>query len=131
MMEIVAACEPCKRRPVGKFMPNRDAFPPIFQRLKGVFPPFVPRLRLRADGAENFSLDAYPSAAYPKGVLFGAVQIKRNYVSYHLMPVYVFPDLLDDISARLRQRMQGKSCFNFTVPDESLMTVPVGQLTCV
>ena len=29
------------------------------------------------------------------------------------MPVYVFPDLLKDISPELRKHMQGKSCFNF------------------
>ena len=29
------------------------------------------------------------------------------------MPVYMFPDLLKDISPELRKHMQGKSCFNF------------------
>jgi hypothetical protein len=30
----------------------------------------------------------------------------------------VFPDLLAGISDGLRKRMQGKSCFNFTAPDD-------------
>ena len=50
---------------------------------------------------------------YKKELFFGAAQIKKNYVSYHLMPVYMFPDLLEDVSPELRARMQGKSCFNF------------------
>ncbi len=37
-------------------------------------------------------------------MLFGAVQIKKTYVSYHLMPVYAFPVLLEKISAELTQR---------------------------
>jgi hypothetical protein len=40
------------------------------------------------------------------------VQIKKNYVIYHLMPVYLNPGLLEGMSPGLRKRMQGKSCFN-------------------
>lgn len=49
------------------------------------------------------------------------VQTKKNYVSYHLMPVYMRPELLKTLSPRLAKRMQGKSCFNFTTvdPDEA------------
>jgi len=53
-------------------------------------------------------------------LFFGAVNIKKNYVSYHHMPVYVFPELLDEISPELKKRMQGKSCFNFKKPDSEL-----------
>ncbi len=44
---------------------------------------------------------------------FGGVEVKKAYVSAHLIPVYFHPDLLNDISDGLRRRMQGKSCFNF------------------
>ncbi len=44
----------------------------------------------------------------------------KNYVSFHLFPVYMFPDLLDGISEELKARMQGKSCFNFRAPDAVL-----------
>src|SRR6185503_3265480 len=46
-----------------------------------------------------------------------AVQTRKNYVSYHLMPVYTQPALLKTLSPTLRKRMQGKSCFNFTSVD--------------
>ena len=36
------------------------------------------------------------------------------------MPVYMYPDLFDDISDVLRKRMQGKSCFNFNSSDKKL-----------
>jgi len=59
---------------------------------------------------------------------FGGVQIKKNYVSYHLMPVYAFPDLLDGLSPELKKRMQGKSCFNFKTVDKALFK-ELGALT--
>ena len=44
---------------------------------------------------------------------FGAVQRKKNYVSYHLMPLYCLPTLRERLSPDLEKHMQGKSCFNF------------------
>lgn len=55
-----------------------------------------------------------------KPLWFGAVQMRKNYVSYHLMPVYVNPRLLESVSPALKKRMQGKSCFNFNAVDETL-----------
>jgi hypothetical protein len=52
---------------------------------------------------------------------FGGVRLGKNYVSFHLMPVYARPTLLKGISPQLKKRMQGKACFNFTSVDEELM----------
>ena len=49
----------------------------------------------------------------------GGVEIKKNYVSAHVIPVYVHPDLLDGLDPALRKRMQGKSCFNFKTADDA------------
>ena len=51
---------------------------------------------------------------------FGAIQIKKNYVSYHLMPVYSHRELREKVSPDLAKRMQGKSCFNFKTPARAL-----------
>ena len=51
---------------------------------------------------------------------FGGVQKMKNYVSFHLMPVYSHPALLAKIPPDLRKRMQGKSCFNFKAEDPAL-----------
>jgi hypothetical protein len=58
----------------------------------------------------------------PQGreVWVGGVQQRKRYVSVHLMPVYVNPELLENLSPRLRSRMQGKSCFNFSRLDPEL-----------
>jgi len=63
-----------------------------------------------------------PATETSKGreVWFGAVGVRKNYVSYHLMPMYVCPDLLKKMSPELKKRMQGKSCFNFKEVDEKL-----------
>ena len=55
-------------------------------------------------------------------------EIGKAYVSYHLMPVYGCPALLDGISANLRKPMLGKSCFNFKVADDALFE-ELGWLT--
>jgi hypothetical protein len=44
---------------------------------------------------------------------FGAVKLGKAYVSFHLMPLYMSPTLEKEISASLKKRMQGKTCFNF------------------
>ena len=51
---------------------------------------------------------------------FGSIQIRKNYVSYHLMPVYSHRELREKVSPGLAKRMQGKSCFNFKTPDPAL-----------
>jgi hypothetical protein len=94
-----------------------DEFLAVFAQLKGIIEPHVDGLVVTVDTSDNYALDAPPSAAQPTGQFFGGVQIKKNYVSYHLMPVYVYPNLLDGLPDRLRRRMQGKSCFNFTALD--------------
>jgi hypothetical protein len=36
------------------------------------------------------------------------------------MPLYWEPSLAQGISANLKKRMQGKTCFNFSAPDAAL-----------
>jgi hypothetical protein len=55
-----------------------------------------------------------------KPLFFGGVREGKNYVSFHLLPVYAFPELLRSLSPALKKRMQGKACFNFTAPDPAL-----------
>lgn len=55
-----------------------------------------------------------------KGEFFGAAEIKKNYVSFYLMPIYCFPELAANISPELKKRMQGKSCFNFKKREPAL-----------
>lgn len=94
-------------------MTGETEFSAVFKELKKILKPYGPKLTITADTPEAYSLDGPYSEKWKKAVFFGAVQIKKNYVSFYLMPVYMFPELLKDVSPELKKHMQGKSCFNF------------------
>lgn len=102
-------------------MPGPTDFPAVFQRLKSILQPYAPRLVVKADQETTYYLDTAVMMPNKTPLFFGAAQVKKNYVSFHLFPVYMYPELLDGISPALRKRMQGKSCFNFTKVDEPLL----------
>jgi len=82
--------------------------------------PYGQSLLVQSDEPGKLYIDTHHMMKNGKPLFFGAVQTTKNYVSYHLMPVYVNPGLLDSLSPAMRRRMQGKSCFNFKVIDEAL-----------
>jgi hypothetical protein len=92
--------------------PQTD-FPLVFEKLKAILKPYAKNLTITADTPNGYSLDGPYSEKYKKAIFFGAAQIKKNYVSFYLMPVYMFPELLKGMSPELKKHMQGKSCFNF------------------
>ena len=110
-------------------MPSDREFPIVFDELKKILKPYAPKLTVTADTPEAYSLDGHYSEKWKKAVFFGAAQIKKNYVSFYLMPVYMFPDLLKDISPELKKHMQGKSCFNFKRVEHDLFN-ELASLTC-
>lgn len=83
--------------------------------------PLEGALVLKADQPGRYYLDTYRRRADGYVFAFGGVEIKKNYVSYHLVPVYEHPALLEGISQGLLKRMQGKSCFNFTTLEPDLL----------
>lgn len=83
-------------------------------------------LVVQTDTAAEYSLVTKKPSPFPqhKGnpMWFGAVKRGKAYVSFHLMPLYMSPKLDGQISAALKKRMQGKTCFNFkTVPEPELI----------
>jgi hypothetical protein len=100
---------------------NSPEFLELFSFLREMMRVYEPRLKVVHDEPGNYYLNGSFSEKYQKEYYFGAVTIQKRYVSYYLMPVYMFPELLDDISPELKKRMQGKSCFNFTRLDKKLM----------
>ncbi len=99
---------------------DESRFPDVFEQLKGILQPFQDDLLLKKDTDREYALDTPYSEKWKRELMFGAVQIQKRYVSFHLFPVYMFPDLLDGLSDGSRKRMQGKSCFNFTRVDPEL-----------
>lgn len=93
---------------------------PVFHELKSILAPYAKTLDAKKDDESELYLDTKHIQANKKPLFFGAVQLKKSFVSFHLMPVYLKPELLDAISPELKARMQGKSCFNFKEVDKPL-----------
>ena len=94
-------------------MSAHNEFPIVFEQLKNILKPYAPDLTVKADTPDSYYLDGPYSEKWKKELFFGSAQIKKNYVSFYLMPVYMYPELLGDVSPELKKHMQGKSCFNF------------------
>ena len=99
-----------------------NRFPQVFERLKDMLLAESDGVELVINEPEHIYFDTPHIMKNNKPLFFAAVKVNKGYVSFHLMPVYVFPDLLKNVSPELRKRMQGKSCFNFTKIDETLFS---------
>jgi hypothetical protein len=53
---------------------------------------------------------------------FAGVRVTAKHVSFHLMPIYADPGLLDGVSPALRKHLKGRTTFNFTALDEELFS---------
>ena len=107
---------------------SETKFMPLFNRLKAIMSPLESRLTRLKDEPGDYSLESHTVGPNGRPIWFGGVQVNKRYVSYHLMPVYVHPELLEGLSDGLKKRMQGKSCFNFKRVDEELFE-ELGELT--
>lgn len=92
----------------------------VFEELKKILQKYETELVLKTDNEEVYYLDGPYSEQFKRDLFFGSVTIKKRYVSYHLMPIYMYPELVDSLPESLKKRKQGKSCFNFTKVDETL-----------
>jgi hypothetical protein len=108
-----------KAKKAGKksFAAKAKDFGAVFTALREILDVHTDQLAVRADKPGYYCLEA-PWAIYKgKPLFFAGVRTGKNYVSFHLMPVYGVPDLLQGMSPVLEKRMQGKACFNFTAVD--------------
>ena len=112
---------PAARAQSKKTPPKKPAdFDVVFARLRSILVPYAQRLEVKEDTAAYYYLETKTATYKGKPGFFAAVRKGKNYVSFHLMALYVFPEMLKSVSPALLQRMQGKSCFNFTQIDEEL-----------
>lgn len=99
-------------------MPDLTA---VFAELRKILAPYAVKLDAKKDDETELYIDTRHIQKNKQPLFFGAVQRKQSYVSFHLMPVYVKPELLASVSPELRTRMQGKSCFNFAAVEPALI----------
>jgi hypothetical protein len=94
-------------------------FTPVFDALRAVMGRHAAGLVVVRDEPGDYYLDTRHVRSDGYVLMFGAVQTRARYVSYHLMPLAYAPDRLG-ASAALQARMQGKACLNFTRVDDGL-----------
>jgi hypothetical protein len=96
-------------------------FTTVFAELHKILAPYAAKLDTKKDDAMELYIDTRHIQKNKKSLFFGAVQVKKSYVSFHLMPVYLRPELLASVSQELKSQMQGKSCFNFSAIEPTLI----------
>jgi hypothetical protein len=101
-------------------MTKQTDFTTTFSKLKALLQPFESKLIVVADTEDHYALETPHVMKNKHRIYFAGVKIGKAYVSYHLMPVYALEEVRAEISPELKKRMQGKSCFNFSEPDEKL-----------
>lgn len=94
-------------------------FTATFAALREILRPYAKTCVVVHDTPENYFLDAKYTGPNGKPLMFAAVRKGKSYVSFHLFPVYMFPELLHGLPPSLKKRMQGKACFNFKSVDEA------------
>ena len=95
-------------------------FSTVYAALHKVLSTYAEKLDVKKDDETELYVDTRHIQKNKKPLFFGAVQVKKSYVSFHLMPVYSKPELLASVSPELKSRMQGKSCFNFSTVEPAL-----------
>src|SRR5262245_49954497 len=101
-------------------MSTRAELTVVFTALREIMARHAGSFTVAADTGDRYSLSGGWSAKRKRHIPAGWVEIQKDYVSYHLMPVYASPALRKKMSAELGKRMQGKACFNFNRVDAKL-----------
>jgi hypothetical protein len=92
----------------------------IYERLVAILAPYRDQLITVQDDDVQLYLDTPYRMAKDKPLGFGGIAKRSKYVSFYLMPIYLFPDLMRDISSDLEETMRGRSSFSLTELDEAL-----------
>jgi hypothetical protein len=96
-------------------------FSPVFSALKPVLVKYSKRLFVRDDKPDNYYLETKSRSYQGERMFFAGLRVSKAYVSFHLMPLYSYPELQKSVPAGLKRRMHGKSCFNFTAVEPELI----------
>ncbi len=95
----------------------------IYETLAALLVPYARKMESEMHPKIGFCLKA-KSARTGRETHFGAVQALPDGVAFHLFPLYGHPDLLENVSPDLFNRLRGKTCFHF----ESLHAGLVAEL---
>src|ERR1051325_2257439 len=103
-------------------MSDKKEFERVFNELESIFKPYAKKMDVASDTDTYYLLNTRYLMKNKQPLCFGGVRLGKNYVSFYLMSVYASPEFLKNMSPELKQRMQGKSCFNFKEVDKKLFS---------
>lgn len=106
-----------------------DDFPSIFATLRSLMLAAAPGMVIADDTPTTFTLKTpWIEKRTKQPAWFGWIAIKKSYVAFHVMPLYVLPALNDAVPPSLEKRRQGKTCFNVKKTDPDVFA-DLRQLT--
>jgi hypothetical protein len=106
------------------------AFGDLFHSLRRILERHARTLSVSEDTSTKYCLEAAVGPATLRAwggkarrprIPIAWVEVGKSSVSYHLMGVSI-PAVQSRMSDALKARMQGKTCFNFTISDPALLT---------
>jgi hypothetical protein len=106
------------------------SFQPVFERLRGILQSHEADFVVSTDDPGRYGLEAPVGPATVRAwggkikiarIPIAWVEVRKNYVSYHLMGIDRNAALLAGLSDALRKQLHGKNCFQFTALDDGLV----------
>lgn len=91
-----------------------------FDGLRKILVRHSKNFRVKFDTPGHYGIESREALWNRKPLFFASAQIKKTYVSFHLLPLYACPDLKKGLSAELTKRIHGTACLNFKEADAKL-----------
>jgi hypothetical protein len=88
----------------------------IEARLRSILVPYESRL----ETASIYGIPTLRRAGAKAHDWFAFVKAETKHVSFYLLPMVTYPELMADVSPALARRRTGKSMLRFTTADEAL-----------
>lgn len=85
-----------------------------YSALVELYRPYQDKLDIPVNEAQHIELYTRHIMDNGKALYFGGAKVLSKTVSFHFMPIYVYPELFDNVPAELKKKLKGKSCFHFT-----------------
>jgi hypothetical protein len=117
-----------KKTPAPPAKAAKPDFEIVFRSLRKILDSFRSELTVLTDKPGNYHKHIPAILHRGQPLYFAGIRTGKNYVSFHLMPVYCCPELLQGMPPVLKKRLQGKACFNFTTVDDACFA-ELGKLT--
>lgn len=95
---------------------NASDLSAVFDAYRPILEPYISRMLVIQDNERGIYLNTRSLMKNGQPLFFASIAVNKTYVSFHFFPVSMYPDLLDGIGD-LKERMQGRSCFNFRKVD--------------